>query len=135
MASIPGYEQLSILHVDEHIVVYRGWDGAGKSFILKHARADDPWGTSRQHFDRMRRIDTPGLCTPIKQIEHGAAPLLVYPDIGEQTIASQLDADRSLTESIDIALGISDALSVLHAEGVGAQPVESGSRRTESADR
>ncbi|MEM7363957.1 MAG: AAA family ATPase, partial [Pseudomonadota bacterium] len=118
MDEIPGYQRLTILHMDDRIVVYRGEDEAGEPFILKQYQTPDHRGIASRHIDRLMRIDSPRLCTPIKRIDHDTSPVLVYPDIGGETLASQLDGDRSFVACIDIALSVTAALSDLHAVGL-----------------
>jgi serine/threonine protein kinase len=117
--AISNYKDLEPLDLGQCNAVYRATDGDGTPVILKTPRSP-PSARLLERFERefelTRRAAGPGV-VPVLRLEiHDDAPVLVFEDGGGRPLDTLLDKRRlSVTEALEIAIGVAKALRDIHA--------------------
>lgn len=119
-----GWQVLETLHQGPGSRVLRCAQADGARAILKllgrEVLAPGDVARLRREFELSRRVSHPGIVSAIAQGSHAGALFIVLPDDGATALSERLRLGGPLpvTEAIEVALAVVDALEALHLQGI-----------------
>jgi len=124
MSSLPGYTTGAVLHVGARTRVFRGVrDSDGRPVIIKALRCEHP--SPREHarlrheFELLRRFDDDRITRALELVDRGPQAALILEDIGGESLRPRIPDDGvDVSEFLDLAVRIAEALEVIHAQRV-----------------